>query len=84
MPHEVRYLEDLEPLREGVRNAARRTIKKLNTLNTKSTDPLDALYTLKFDKSGYHPVNQTTTRPRGAVEPDFHSTGLACRGETPA
>lgn len=58
MPHKVRYLEDLEPLREGVRNAARCTVKKLNTLNTKSTDPLDALYTLKFDKSGYHPVNQ--------------------------
>ena len=55
MPHEVRYLEDLEPLREGVRNAARRTIEKLNT---KSTDPLDALYSLRFDKSGYHPVNQ--------------------------
>ena len=50
---EVHSLCQLQSLQEQVRDAARRAREKLNTL---STDPLEALYTLKFEECGYHPV----------------------------
>ncbi len=50
---EVHSLCQLQSLQEQVRDAARRAREKLNTLGT---DPLEALYTLKFEECGYHPV----------------------------
>ena len=52
---EVHSLYQLEYLQDQVRNAAQQVRAKLDTL---STDPLEALYVLKFEEFGYHPLNQ--------------------------
>ena len=50
---EVHNLDQIQYLRGQVRGAALLARQKLNTL---SSDPMEALYTLKFEKHGHHPL----------------------------
>ena len=50
---EVHSRSQIQSLQEQVRDAARLAREELNTL---STDPLEALHRLRFEKCGYHPL----------------------------
>lgn len=52
---EVHNLEQIHFLQTQVRTTNLLTREKLNTL---SSDPFDALHTLKFEKYGYHPLKR--------------------------
>ena len=49
---EVHNLEEIQKLREQIQYAARRTYRTLNNLGS---DPMGALYKLKFSRAGYDP-----------------------------